>query len=265
MSQAIALKPDGIIDRRLRPRAEHGQASRTRTSRASRWWPGTAGPRPGPVAGTPVFFNVTTDPDKVAEVVGDVRHRRLRRQGRRGRVHRQRLRDRDQEVATRWRRRSRNAPSAPCSRPRIRPWPTSPNRMPQLTTSLMQRYGDKWTYSLAINDLYYDFMGAALSAAGKAPGRHRPTTSPAATAASRPISASAPASIQVATVPEPLAHAGLAARRRAQPRLRRRAAIRLLRAGAPGRARTTSPSMAATRTSTIPTTAIATPTGRSGR
>jgi ribose transport system substrate-binding protein len=41
-------------------------------------------------------------------------------------------------------------------------------RMPQLTTSLLQKYGDKWTHSLAINDLYFDFMGPSLAAAGKA-------------------------------------------------------------------------------------------------
>ncbi|ESZ21199.1 ABC transporter substrate-binding protein [Mesorhizobium sp. L48C026A00] len=40
-------------------------------------------------------------------------------------------------------------------------------RMPQLTTSLLQKYGDSWTHSLAINDLYFDFMGPSLAAAGK--------------------------------------------------------------------------------------------------
>ncbi len=39
--------------------------------------------------------------------------------------------------------------------------------MPQLTTSLLQKFGDKWTHSLAINDLYFDFMGPSLAAAGK--------------------------------------------------------------------------------------------------
>lgn len=39
-------------------------------------------------------------------------------------------------------------------------------RMPQLTTSLLQRYGSKWTHSLAINDLYFDFMGPSLASAG---------------------------------------------------------------------------------------------------
>jgi len=40
------------------------------------------------------------------------------------------------------------------------------NRMPTLTTALLQRYGAKWTHSLAINDIYFDFMGPALAAAG---------------------------------------------------------------------------------------------------
>jgi ribose transport system substrate-binding protein len=39
-------------------------------------------------------------------------------------------------------------------------------RMGPLTTSLLQKYGDKWTHALAINDLYFDFMGPALAAAG---------------------------------------------------------------------------------------------------
>ena len=39
-------------------------------------------------------------------------------------------------------------------------------RMAPLTTSLLQKYGDKWTHALAINDIYFDFMGPALAAAG---------------------------------------------------------------------------------------------------
>ncbi|RNF36276.1 substrate-binding domain-containing protein [Paracoccus methylarcula] len=39
-------------------------------------------------------------------------------------------------------------------------------RMPQLTTTLLQRHGARWTHSLAINDLYFDFMGPSLEAAG---------------------------------------------------------------------------------------------------
>ncbi|GGH29183.1 sugar ABC transporter substrate-binding protein [Alsobacter metallidurans] len=39
-------------------------------------------------------------------------------------------------------------------------------RMPQLTTSLLQRHGAKWTHALAINDIYFDFMGPSLASAG---------------------------------------------------------------------------------------------------
>jgi ribose transport system substrate-binding protein len=39
--------------------------------------------------------------------------------------------------------------------------------MPTLTSSLLQKFGDKWTHSLAINDLYFDFMGPTLASAGK--------------------------------------------------------------------------------------------------
>jgi ribose transport system substrate-binding protein len=40
------------------------------------------------------------------------------------------------------------------------------NRMPQLTTSLLTRYGAKWTYGLSINDLTFDFMAPSLQSAG---------------------------------------------------------------------------------------------------
>ncbi|MEY8827229.1 substrate-binding domain-containing protein [Sedimentitalea sp. XS_ASV28] len=40
------------------------------------------------------------------------------------------------------------------------------SRMGPLTTNLLQKYGDQWTHALAINDLYFDFMGPALAAVG---------------------------------------------------------------------------------------------------
>ena len=40
------------------------------------------------------------------------------------------------------------------------------SRMPSLTTALLQKYGASWTHALAINDIYFDFMGPALAAAG---------------------------------------------------------------------------------------------------
>ncbi|MEM1362055.1 MAG: substrate-binding domain-containing protein [Pseudomonadota bacterium] len=43
------------------------------------------------------------------------------------------------------------------------------SRMGPLTISLLQKYGDSWTHALAINDLYFDFMGPALASVGIAP------------------------------------------------------------------------------------------------
>lgn len=40
------------------------------------------------------------------------------------------------------------------------------NRMPQLTTALLQKYGKAWTHALSINDLTFDFMAPSLAAAG---------------------------------------------------------------------------------------------------
>lgn len=40
------------------------------------------------------------------------------------------------------------------------------SRMGPLTTSLLQKYGNEWTHALAINDLYFDFMGPALASVG---------------------------------------------------------------------------------------------------
>lgn len=45
-------------------------------------------------------------------------------------------------------------------------------RIPQLTTSLLQRFGDQWTYTLSINDLTFDFMSASLASAGIAQDGH---------------------------------------------------------------------------------------------
>jgi ribose transport system substrate-binding protein len=40
------------------------------------------------------------------------------------------------------------------------------NRMPSLTTSLLAKYGKTWTYSIAVNDLYFDFSAPSLQSAG---------------------------------------------------------------------------------------------------
>ena len=51
------------------------------------------------------------------------------------------------------------------------------NRMGQLTTSLLSKYGKQWTYSIAVNDLYFDFSAPALEAAGVDPATGFPQQS----------------------------------------------------------------------------------------
>ena len=67
MSQAIALKPDGIIDAGF-DLAQNMSSVEDADKQGIKMVAWHGGPTPGPVAGTPVFFNVTTDPEKVAEV-----------------------------------------------------------------------------------------------------------------------------------------------------------------------------------------------------
>lgn len=47
------------------------------------------------------------------------------------------------------------------------PIPDASSRVPQQVSSLLSRFGDKWTYSTAINDLYFAAAAPALRAAGK--------------------------------------------------------------------------------------------------
>jgi ribose transport system substrate-binding protein len=76
-------------------------------------------------------------------------------------------------------------------------------RMPQLTTSLLQKHGDKWTHSLAINDLYFDFMGPSLAAAGIS-GTGRPTNVSAGDGSESAYQRIRAGQFQAATVAEPL-------------------------------------------------------------
>ena len=75
--------------------------------------------------------------------------------------------------------------------------------MPQITASLLQRYGKKWTCSLAINDLYYDGMVPALAAAGIKPSGQLINISAGdgSTSAYQRIRSN---QYQYATIPEPL-------------------------------------------------------------
>jgi len=77
------------------------------------------------------------------------------------------------------------------------------SRMGPLTTSLLQKYGAKWTHALAINDLYFDFMGPALAAAG-IDGKGAPKAGSAGDGSEAAFQRIRTGQYQVITVAEPL-------------------------------------------------------------
>ncbi|SDZ49816.1 monosaccharide ABC transporter substrate-binding protein, CUT2 family [Jannaschia faecimaris] len=77
------------------------------------------------------------------------------------------------------------------------------SRMAPLTTSLLQKYGDSWTHALAINDLYFDFMGPALAAAG-IPGDGAPKAGSAGDGSEAAFQRIRGQQYQAITVAEPL-------------------------------------------------------------
>ncbi len=76
-------------------------------------------------------------------------------------------------------------------------------RMGPLTTSLLQKYGSEWTHALAINDLYFDFMGPALAAAG-IPGDGSPKAGSAGDGSEAAFQRIRSGQYQTITVAEPL-------------------------------------------------------------
>ena len=76
-------------------------------------------------------------------------------------------------------------------------------RMPPLTTALLQRFGDRWTHALGINDLYFDFMAPSLTSAG-IEGDGRPHNVSAGDGSEVAFQRIRTGQYQVGTVAEPL-------------------------------------------------------------
>ena len=162
-NQALALSPDGIVINGFD--AVEQQAGLDAAAEASiplvAWH---AAPVIGPVDGTPVLANVSTDPMEVSAAAAswayvdaggkpkvviftDSTYQIAIAKADRMKEEIEKLGGEVLEYV--------DTPIADTS-----------TRMPQLTTTLLQRYGSDWTHSLAINDLYFDFMGPSLQAAG---------------------------------------------------------------------------------------------------
>ena len=201
LSQALTLKPDGIMVVGFDANEQRvGLKAAADAGIPLVGWHAT--PLPGPDPDTGLFANVTSVSADVAataamEAVADSN-------GHAGVVI---FTDSEYQMAV-YKARAMEAIIKKCAGCTVLSFEDSPmgessNRMPQLTTSLLQRFGAKWTYSLAINDLYFDFMPPALSAAG-IDGDGSPKAISAGDGSESAFQRIRTKQYQMATVPEPL-------------------------------------------------------------
>lgn len=200
VGQGIALSPNGIVIAGFD--AVEQQAGLEQAQGAGipivAWH---AGPEIGPIESAGVFANVTTDPMQVAKAAADWAY--VDAAGKPGVVI---FTDSTYAVAI---------AKADAMKAEIEklggtvveyvdtPIAETSTRMPQLTTSLLQRHGEAWTHSLAINDLYFDFMGPSLSAAGIA-GDGKPVNVAAGDGSESAYQRIRSGQFQAVTVAEPL-------------------------------------------------------------
>ncbi len=205
LNQAIALKPDGIIVGGFDALEQNAALQGLKEAGIPYvGWHATVNPGPDPKTG--MFANVNTRIADVAQTAADLAI--VDSGGKAGVVI---FGDSNYEMAI-GKARMMEADIKKCAGCTVLSLEDSPmteasTRMPQLTTSLLQRFGDKWTYSLAVNDLYYDFMAASLSAAGKS-GTDTPHNISAGDGSESAFQRIRAQQNQMATVPEPLQEQG---------------------------------------------------------
>lgn len=164
MADALAARPDGVIlggdDAR-----ENGAALAQFASRGVPIVGWHVGPVPGPVAGTAVAMNVTTDPMAVARVTA--MSALAQSNGRAGVVL---FTDSRFGIAMA----KANAMAdiiracKGCTLLEVRDLALSESgdKMPAATNELLAKYGKRWTHALAINDIYFDYATPVLTKAG---------------------------------------------------------------------------------------------------
>ena len=203
LTQAIAMKPNGILNvgidsKEQQPLLEQAAAAGIKIV----GW--HAGPTAGPVEGIPaVFTNVTTDPLEVAKSAG---LEAVVKSGGHAASSCSPIRSMPSPPP---RPTLRSAAVEGCKGCKVLEVADTPiadlsNRMGQLTTSLLSKYGKQWTYSIAVNDLYYDFSAPALQAAGVDPATGSPQQISAGDGSVPAFKRIRDKQYQIATVAEPL-------------------------------------------------------------
>ena len=201
LNQALALKPAGIVVGGF-DTTEQKVAFENAAKSGVPLVGWHSGEKPGPNEKASLYANVTTVTDDVADVAASWAV--VDSGGKAGVV----IFTDSQYAIALYKAKAMEAVIKKCSGCTVLSFEDSPisessTRMPQLTTSLLQRFGDKWTHSLAINDLYFDFMGPSLSAAGKK-GDGNPKAVSAGDGSEAAYQRIRSKRFQAGTVPEPL-------------------------------------------------------------
>ena len=164
-SQAIALKPSGIVIGGFDPKTTAQQVQQANAAGIPLigWH---AESNPGPSTDPKLFTNVTTRVQDVAKISADWII--AQSQGKAGVVI---FTDSSIPFAEgksqMIKKELETCPSVKLLDYDNIPIPDASSRTPQEVSSLLSRFGNQWTYSTAINDLYFADAAAALRAAGK--------------------------------------------------------------------------------------------------
>ncbi|MFD4241749.1 substrate-binding domain-containing protein [Streptomyces sp. NPDC058525] len=205
LSQAVTLKPSGIVIGGFDPRLTSQQMARAAAARIPVVGWHAVG-EPGPSEDPALFTNVTTKVEDVARISADWVI--AGSGGDAGVV----LFTDDSIPFARNKAQLIKQGLATCSGVRILsyeniPIPDASSRTPQAVSSLLSRFRDEWTYSVAINDLYFADAAPALRAAGE-PGSGPPFNIGAGDGDTSAFQRINSAQFQAATVPEPLNQQG---------------------------------------------------------
>ena len=199
LGQAIALKPQGIVINGFDAKEQQSLVDQANgLGIAIVGW--HAGPMPGPLENPKLFVNVTTPAEQSAQAAAYLAI--ANSDGKAGVVI---FTDSAFTIAlaksNAMAELIKQCKSCQLLETRIQSLGSATREMPQVTASLLQKYGKKWTYSL--NDLYFDGMVPALTAAGIKPSGQlfNISAGDGSTSAYQRIRSN---QYQYATIPEPL-------------------------------------------------------------
>ncbi|WP_373820311.1 substrate-binding domain-containing protein [Glaesserella sp.] len=198
LNQAIARKPDAIVIGGWNPNVARIPLQKAvQNNIALLAWHAT--PEPGPIDKYKIFYNVTSDSDEIAKLSAMLAIAESD-----GKAKVVILTDSLYEIALRKANVMKEIIEK-CKECEVLEFIDTPladtsSRMPNLTFSLLQKYGDNLQYALAINDLYFDFMAPSLRSANK----DRPYNISAGDGSVTAYQRIRNGDKQFATVPEPL-------------------------------------------------------------